>query len=410
MQRRCQSCSAEVPENAKFCRACGGRLEALIADMEYDRCPVCGKETLPGTKFCRHCGSKMERPLHKSGAGADMWAAAPEKPKEPACGVCGAGVNKTSKFCKACGAQVSAVPAASAAVSKPLFEVKPSMNPHLPLEGIACAAPEAPGDSVFPAAALASAASKIVAGTPVKELASYAGPIRVLFSGGWNLFRGFFAALKSPGKLMPGVVLGLIWLVVSTLPALGITLPGQDMANWLTFAQGGLQGGAPGAVGGVLGKGVFAAALIGIFKRNPHKDSPSDRKNPEQQKRGAFSLLLIGMGMALILYNFFTWDNSLQNSMIGVLAALGTLRAMGRSNGFLNRMVTALAQGFSPKRMAGHKDVRLLGGGLATGFALAVPMSAIAGPFTGYALGLLFLLPGMLFAMLRRPGKAVKSA
>lgn len=407
MQRRCQSCSAEVADHAKFCRVCGGKLEEIVMNKEENPCPDCGNEIPPGAKFCRHCGSKLTKPVERPGVEDDKPAVAPAKPKPPVCVSCGGELNKTSKFCRTCGASVSG---AIKAEDKLPRSVKQSINPGLHQVAVSSFAPEVPGESVFHPPSIPSAASGFAAESGFREAVAYIGPMKILFSGGWRLFTGFFAALKSPGKLMPGVVLGLIWLAVSTLPALGVTLPGQDMANWLTFAQGGLRGGVPGAAGGVFGKGVFAAALIGIFKRTPKRGSHLDKKPPELQKRGGFSLLLIGMGLALILYNFFTWDNSLQNSMIGVLAALGTLRAMDRPNGFLNRMVTALAQGFSPKRMAGHKDVRLLGGGLATGFALAVPMSTIAGPFTGYTLGLVFLLPGMLFAMLRRPGKAVKSA
>lgn len=357
MQRRCQSCGAEVSENAKFCRGCGGRLEEITHKNEEHLCLECGKGIPPRAKFCRHCGIPI------SGASGEK--------------------------------------------EKPLETARQPLKPAVPQEGIACSAPEAVGESVFPAAVIASAVTGIAADPSIK--AAYTGPIKVLFSGGWHLLTGFFAALKSPGKLMPGFLLGLVWLIVSTLPALGITLPGQDIASWLTFAQGGMQGGTPGAVGGVLGKGVFAAVLTGLFTKNSPKGNAIEKKNGEPQRRGSFGLLLIGNGVALILFNFFTWDNSVQNSMIGVVAALGTLRAMGRESGFLRRLVTALAQRFSPKRMAGPRDIGILGAGLATGFALSVPMSLIAGSGTGYIMGVAFLLPGMLIAARRKIREAVKS-
>lgn len=179
---------------------------------------------------------------------------------------------------------------------------------------------------------------------------------------------------------MPGVFLGAVWLALTALPAMGITLPGQEQALWATFAQAGLQGGTTGALGGVLGKGVYAAVLTGLFRARPKKQAASEVKEAPQKSRGAVGLLLMGVGSALMLFNFFTYDNSLQNSVIGLVGALGVFRGMGHSGGFLHRLVTAMARRFTPKRAAGPGDVKLLGRGLAAGFLAAVPLSAVTGP------------------------------
>lgn len=407
MQRRCQSCSAEVPENAKFCRGCGGKLEEIIIKKEEHQCPDCGKEIQPGAKFCRHCGSKLTLPVEKTETVAGTPTVIPENPKGPICVSCGGELNKTSKFCRTCGAAVSG---AVKGEDKSPTSAKQSLKPTLQQVAVSSSAPEVPGESVFQTSSIVSAASRLVPNAGFREASEYIGPARIIFSGGWHLFTGLFAALKSPGKLIPGILLGFVWLVVSTLPALDITLPGQNIVSWLIFAQGGLQGGVLGAVGGVLGKGVFAGVLMGLFTRGNRKRSAPGVKSGGVQGRGSLGLLLMGMGLALILFNFFTWDNSLENSMIGVVAAVGTLRALGRENGFLRRLITALAQRFSPKRMAGTRDIASLGAGLSAGFALGVSMSLIASPTTGYVMGVISLLPGMLIAMMRKPREAVKSA
>ena len=48
---RCPQCRQDNPESAKFCRDCGGRLEAV--------CPGCGHPNLPGSRFCNECGKPV---------------------------------------------------------------------------------------------------------------------------------------------------------------------------------------------------------------------------------------------------------------------------------------------------------------------------------------------------------------
>ena len=53
----CPKCGKELKPNAKFCGACGTRIEAPAAGL---KCPKCGKELKPGAKFCGGCGTKLE--------------------------------------------------------------------------------------------------------------------------------------------------------------------------------------------------------------------------------------------------------------------------------------------------------------------------------------------------------------
>ena len=47
----CSRCGHDNPPGAKFCRDCGGRLEAV--------CPECGHSNLPGSRFCNECGKPV---------------------------------------------------------------------------------------------------------------------------------------------------------------------------------------------------------------------------------------------------------------------------------------------------------------------------------------------------------------
>lgn len=62
---KCPKCGNELPENAKFCLECGTKIEQL-ADNEMI-CPACGKKT-PKGKFCMECGHPLIRRCPTCGA------------------------------------------------------------------------------------------------------------------------------------------------------------------------------------------------------------------------------------------------------------------------------------------------------------------------------------------------------
>lgn len=50
----CPNCGRVNPAGAKFCQECGTRL------ISVQHCPNCGRELAPGAKFCPDCGTKIE--------------------------------------------------------------------------------------------------------------------------------------------------------------------------------------------------------------------------------------------------------------------------------------------------------------------------------------------------------------
>ncbi len=48
---KCSQCQSQNPEDAKFCNACGARLEPA--------CPGCGRINPPGSNFCNGCGNNL---------------------------------------------------------------------------------------------------------------------------------------------------------------------------------------------------------------------------------------------------------------------------------------------------------------------------------------------------------------
>ena len=62
----CGQCRQDNPHGAKFCGACGGRLDVP--------CPICGHANAPGGRFCNECGQPM--------AGAPAARASPVSPQD----------------------------------------------------------------------------------------------------------------------------------------------------------------------------------------------------------------------------------------------------------------------------------------------------------------------------------------
>lgn len=75
---KCLKCGAALPQNAKFCSACGERISDSAS--ETVECPNCGKTVTKG-KFCPECGHKFIT----------------------ACPKCGKEIPYGAKFCAECG-------------------------------------------------------------------------------------------------------------------------------------------------------------------------------------------------------------------------------------------------------------------------------------------------------------------
>lgn len=108
-------------------------------------------------------------------------------------------------------------------------------------------------------------------GTAQMQQSGVGSYLKAGFNAGLASLKQMF---KSPKQLIPILVLGVFWLALSLLPALGINPLPVKLLSFLTFAQGGMYGGVLGALGGVLGKAVFAyfvsTLLLPLFSgKNP---------------------------------------------------------------------------------------------------------------------------------------------
>ena len=261
-------------------------------------------------------------------------------------------------------------------------------------------------------------------------------PFKVLATGAANLFKSLGAAFKSKkfGAIITALILAALWLVLTLLPTLGINpLPVQAL-SWLTFAQGGLTGGigggiggfgsilgrgvsyATGLLGGMLGKGLVAGLVVGMVAalmqgQNPFKSigggftsmfSAFKLKSPS-----SIGSLLLGVGIALIGYNFMAGTASLSATMAAVAAFLMTLKSLDSRAGFLKSLLGGI---LAKNKQVDTTAVNTCMAGMASGFALAVPLSAIPWAYTPYVAGAVLLVAGIILALALRGNREVVAA
>lgn len=337
-------------------------------------------------RFCSHCGAPVtSRFCKKCGTPSPQeQAAQPQasqlQPQRPYCAACGEKIISGKRFCRKCGALATG------------------------------AAQVIQSDAGFGGSVLASVTGgemRFDFTSPVFGVASgimsAVGTGKALLSGLTGLLQGFVGAFKTPKALIIALILGLLWLLQTLLPVLGVSLP-EGVAKalgFLTFAQGGMQGGLIGMIGGIIGKGVFAgcaASLVGGGAFGQIGGGVKAMFSSFSCKSGKeIGLLLCGAGAALAGYNLMAGSAGLSDSMAAVSALLLSLRAMESQAGFLRQLAGSLV---SKTGTAIHTALanRLLGG-FSAGFALALPLSVLPFGYICYGVGVLLLTAGIVLAV-----------
>ena len=219
---------------------------------------------------------------------------------------------------------------------------------------------------------------------------------------------------KHPLKLLPTVVIGIVWIVIGILSSTMQPFPlPLKIASFLSYAEGGLFGGVLGAVGGIAGKVVMAvfinSAILPLFeKKLPFVGVAGGIKGmftsmSKDTARG-IAPLLKGLGVALLVYVFFNINQGRQNSIVGVVALVLLLQNIGNQGGFLFGLPFSLANSLSKGRVPKYINITRFLTGMTLGFTLAVGLSAIGFHWCLW-LGLLFLILGFFFGLIIRPKK-----
>ena len=208
---------------------------------------------------------------------------------------------------------------------------------------------------------------------------------------------GVMDIIRHPAKLLPTIILSVIWMVISYLMAMGKDTAVVKWINTLTYASGGMYGGSLGAAGA--GKNPFARDANG-------QSLMTKATNKGMAKVAPF---VIGLGVSLVLYYFFNVTSSTKNVMVGVMAAIGTIQAAQSSHGIIFSTVLFIIEKVSGGRTPSSSAVRNSLMGATAGFAICVPLTYLRQPLMIVAAGSAVLMLGILLAVLGQQKKPAQA-
>lgn len=300
------------------------------------------------------------------------------------CTTCGEPLQDQVKSCTGCGTPVTSKDAGQEREQRGSMNFNPALAPtatqFLPFSRAAVKA----GEMTLPQEMLPLA------------MPEFTNALEFFGSGVRQILPGFKAALRDRKRLIAALVLAVLWIVFIFLPPAVTDAAPAKLLSWLTFAQGGLQGGLLNKIGGIVGKGLLAAFFTSLLV---------DKSTWSQMKAGISAVTggikgdkatiyrwLLGMALALILYNLMVGSTSLQNSMASI-ACLGlSLRSLAGA-------VRSEAVNISGM----HRFMA----GWGAGFALAFVLSVLPGAFNGYILGGVLLIVAVIAKLISRQREEV---
>ncbi|MCR5457449.1 MAG: zinc-ribbon domain-containing protein [Clostridiales bacterium] len=313
------------------------------------------------------------------------------------CSKCGNEIPEGAKFCGKCGAPVEEVSDQEKQEIQQDTEQNTEQMPESEPQKYSFNASSSTGES-----ALGSLGTKALN----SATGLIPGPGKVIAGSVKAFFSSVKAAFKDPKKLIPAIVLAVIWLVLNILQACGINPIPTQILSFLTFANGGMSGGFLGAVGGIIGKGLFAGAIGSIVSLIINK-SKSGKTSKGGGLKGALGFTgdalgayITGAGLAVFLFLFISGGATRMAFMGGMAASYLAGRSV-LTNGFLTRLLTSITS--KGKTKASPIPTGIVKG-LCAGFALSSLLGLINVWLVHIILGSVLLVGGIVLIILQKTG------
>lgn len=219
---------------------------------------------------------------------------------------------------------------------------------------------------------------------------SVKSPVRALLDGAGDLVKGFAGLPRNKKALILTAVLALLWIVLGHLLLKGKTGSVTELLSWLTYARGGLTGGASGLIGGCLGKAVVGAGFYTLLSGGGSQIAGGIKKLFSKKSLNPGSLLT-GFGLAGLVYAFTAGAAGRGGSMVGILGALLALRASAAKTGFFSSFAASLSAKKGEGGVRAVVPARFQGilTGAAAGFAL---FALLAGAFALHITGVVWYI------------------
>ncbi len=379
----CSNCGAAIPDGARFCGKCG---HPIRPESQDERQP----ETV------------LEQPEPRDEASTGQTQKETQAPSESAESP-EVGTEKVED--KAPESENSALVTESENTEPEARDVEPSPEAE---PQISEGTQKAPGDFVFNAQsssgeALLGSLESAVSGAAADVIP---GPGKVIATSIKTFFSSIGSAFKEPKRLVPAIVLAVIWLTLNILQACGINPLPTQILSFLTFANGGMSGGVIGAIGGIIGKGLFAGAvgsLIGLLARG----KTAGKRSFGDTLKGAFGVssdtlwvYLTGIGAAMLLYLFISGGATRMAFMGGIAASFLSARS-ALNNGVLRKLIASFTSKGKEKEKPGVAGFMR---GLTAGFAAASFIGLIGISLILIIVGALLFVGGVVMTILQAKG------
>ena len=204
------------------------------------------------------------------------------------------------------------------------------------------------------------------------------GPLGGIFRGIGSFLGGALKIFVRPGALIGTALLAGLWFALAYFRDSGSEV--VDTLSFLTYAEGGADRGILGGIGGALGKGTVAAALVSLFTGGLGRAFKGIGAlfTGHGERRGFFSFLF-GLLAGAAVYLAFAGTYAPEDGvMAGIAGALLSLEALGGGQGKLY----ALAESLTSKAAGGVRTARRgkidgLLTGLTLGFAAAAALAGL---------------------------------
>jgi len=228
-----------------------------------------------------------------------------------------------------------------------------------------------------------------------------------------QLFDEIKDLLKHPKKLLPTIILSVVWMLFSILSTVGVNIPIFRFLYTLTYSNGGMYGGFFGAIGGIFGKAVFATVIntivLSLFaKKNPFANAAKSLTGVFGKAAfsglSAISPFLIGAGSGLVLYWFFNITSSPVNCAVAVVGAVGAFSAIGKKKGLLVSLIFSAAGKVSRGKLPSQVVVNRAITGFSAGFAIGLPLTFVRFGWLLFLIGAIILAAGIVFAIIGKNG------
>jgi len=220
-----------------------------------------------------------------------------------------------------------------------------------------------------------------------------------------NALQQSVQVFKTPKKLLPTIVIGIIWLVIGILSSTMKPFPlPLKIVSFLSYAEGGLFGGVLGAIGGIIGKVVVAvfinSLVLPLFEKKPPFAGVAGGikgmfASMSTNSAKGVAPLLNGIGVALLLYTFMNINLCWQNSMVGIVALVMILQNIGNKGGFLFGLLSVMVSSRSKGNLPDYVSIMRFLSGMTIGFTLGVGLTFVGLRWSIW-LALLFLLAGII--------------